>query len=58
VFFYFPDNYMWSPGVNRCLAAGGHFGEIHGALKDLQAAAKIQPQGDAEAGMPAGRHDR
>jgi alpha-beta hydrolase superfamily lysophospholipase len=49
MFFYFPDNYMWSLGVNRCLAAGGHFGEIHWALQDLQPAAKIAPQGDAEA---------
>ncbi|MBR1222175.1 alpha/beta fold hydrolase [Bradyrhizobium sp. U87765 SZCCT0131] len=49
MFFYFPGNYMWSLAVNRCLAAGGHFGEIHWALKDLQEAAKAPPQGDGEA---------
>jgi hypothetical protein len=40
---------MWSLAVNRCLASGGHFGEIHWALKDLQEAAKVAPQGDQEA---------
>ncbi|WJR79818.1 alpha/beta hydrolase [Bradyrhizobium sp. NP1] len=49
MFFYFPGNYMWSLGVNRCLAAGGHFGEINWALQGLQAAAKAPPQGDSEA---------
>ncbi|MDH7799058.1 MULTISPECIES: alpha/beta fold hydrolase [unclassified Beijerinckia] len=49
MFFYFPGNYMWSLGVNRCLASGGHFGEIHWALQDLQDAAKQAPQGDSEA---------
>jgi alpha-beta hydrolase superfamily lysophospholipase len=48
MFFYFPGNYMWSLAVNRCLASGGHFGEIHWALKDLQEAAKAPPQGDPE----------
>ena len=44
--FYFPDNYMWSAGVNRCLCAGGHFGEIHWAFKHLQPAAKVALRGD------------
>jgi hypothetical protein len=47
--FYFPDNYMWSAGVNRCLSAGGHFGEIRWALKHLQPAAKAASQGDTAA---------
>jgi hypothetical protein len=48
MFQYFPGNYMWSLAVNRCLAGGGLFGEIHWALKDLAEAAKIPPQGDTE----------
>jgi alpha-beta hydrolase superfamily lysophospholipase len=49
MFQYFPGNYMWSLAVMRCLASGGHFGEINWALQDLQAAAKVEPQGDNEA---------
>ncbi|NPT59772.1 alpha/beta hydrolase family protein [Paraburkholderia elongata] len=49
MFQYFPGNYMWSLSVMRCLASGGHFGEIHWALQDLQDAAKLAPQGDTEA---------
>jgi alpha-beta hydrolase superfamily lysophospholipase len=49
MFKYFPDNYMWSLSVMRCLASGGHFGEIHWALQDLQDAANVAPQGDSEA---------
>ncbi|QBR02634.1 alpha/beta hydrolase family protein [Paraburkholderia pallida] len=49
MFQYFPGNYMWSLAVMRCLASGGHFGEIHWALQDLQAAARVEPQGDNEA---------
>jgi dienelactone hydrolase len=48
MFSYFPGNYMWSLGVNRCLAAGGHFGEINWALQELQRASKKAPQGDPE----------
>ncbi|QBR01629.1 alpha/beta hydrolase family protein [Paraburkholderia pallida] len=49
MFEYFPGNYMWSLAVNRCLASGGMFGEIHWACKDLQEAAKTGPWGDAQA---------
>ena len=49
MFKYFPENYMWSLSVMRCLASGGHFGEIHWALQDLQDAANVAPQGDNEA---------
>jgi hypothetical protein len=52
--FYSPDNYMWSAGVNRCLSAGGHFGEIHWALKHLQPAAKVASQGDIAVWHAAG----
>jgi alpha-beta hydrolase superfamily lysophospholipase len=48
MFFYFPNNYMWSLAVNRCLAGGGHFGEIHWALRDLAHASDVSPQGDNE----------
>ena len=37
MFHYFPDNYMWSLAVNRALASGGMFGEIHWACEPLRA---------------------
>src|SRR5579863_1662720 len=49
MFQYFPGNYMWSLSVMRCLASGGHFGEINWALQDIKDAAKVEPQGDIEA---------
>jgi alpha-beta hydrolase superfamily lysophospholipase len=49
VFRYFPNNYMWSLAVLRCLAGGGHFGEISWACEGLSEAAKQQPNGDVEA---------
>ena len=49
MFRYFPTNYMWSLAVLRCLAGGGHFGEIHWACEGLQEAAKQQPNGDVAA---------
>jgi alpha-beta hydrolase superfamily lysophospholipase len=49
MFHYFPGNYMWSLAVNRALASGGLFGEIHWACKQLQEAAAVGGQGDQEA---------
>jgi alpha-beta hydrolase superfamily lysophospholipase len=49
VFRYFPNNYMWSLAVLRCLAGGGLFGEINWACEGLSEAAKQQPNGDIEA---------
>jgi alpha-beta hydrolase superfamily lysophospholipase len=49
VFHYFPGNYMWSLAVNRALASGGQFGEIHWACRQLQEAAATGGQGDQEA---------
>lgn len=46
MFEYFPGNYMWSLAVNRCLASGGIFGEIHWVCKDLLDASKAGPWGD------------
>ena len=37
MFHYFPGNYMWSLAVNRALASGGMFGEIHWACDHLRA---------------------
>jgi alpha-beta hydrolase superfamily lysophospholipase len=49
MYLFFPGNYMWSLAVNRCLASGGHFGEIHWACQDLLEAASKPPSGDLEA---------
>jgi alpha-beta hydrolase superfamily lysophospholipase len=49
VFQYFPGNYMWSLAVNRALASGGVFGEIHWACRQLHEAARAGAQGDQEA---------
>lgn len=49
MFQYFPNNYMWSLAVLRCVAGGGLFGEISWACQGLADAAKVQPNGDVEA---------
>jgi alpha-beta hydrolase superfamily lysophospholipase len=49
LFRFFPDNYMWSLAMLRCLAGGGNFGEIAWACAGLGDAAKVQPTGDVEA---------
>ena len=40
MFQFFPDNYMWSQALNRCLFSGGSFGEISKAAIRLTEAAK------------------
>jgi dipeptidyl aminopeptidase/acylaminoacyl peptidase len=40
MFHFFPENYMWSQALNRCLFSGGAFGEISKAAGLLAEAAK------------------
>ena len=49
MFQYFPENYMWSLAVLRCMAGGGLLGEIDWIASGLAEAAKQQPSGDLEA---------
>ena len=49
MFQMFPGNYMWSLGVMRMMASGAVFGEVAWAVRDLQAAAAVEPTGDVEA---------
>jgi hypothetical protein len=46
MFTYFPNNYMWSAGVNRILYSGGIIGEVDRPCRNLRQAAE---QGDNEA---------
>jgi fermentation-respiration switch protein FrsA (DUF1100 family) len=39
MFTYFPNNYMWSAGVNRIIYSGGTIGEVDRACRDLREAA-------------------
>lgn len=47
MFLYFPENYGWSLTVLRCMASGGHFGEIDWVCQNLREAAAKPPRGDA-----------
>lgn len=40
MFQFFPENYMWSQALNRCLFSGGGFGEISKAAIELSESAK------------------
>lgn len=40
MFQFFPENYMWSQALNRCLFSGGAFGEISKAAGQLADSAK------------------
>jgi len=44
VFYYFPDNYMWSSAFNLALMAGGSLGEMNRWLSPLR---EGEPDGDA-----------
>lgn len=39
MFLFFPENYMWSQALNRCLFSGGAFGEISKAAGRLAGSA-------------------
>jgi dienelactone hydrolase len=41
MFHFFPDNYMWSQALNRCLFSGGAYGEISKAAGLLAESAKV-----------------
>ncbi|HVR32628.1 MAG TPA: alpha/beta hydrolase [Acidimicrobiia bacterium] len=40
MFLFFPENYMWSQALNRCLFSGGAFGEISKAAGALTESAE------------------
>lgn len=40
MFQFFPENFMWSQALNRCLFSGGGFGEISKAASRLSESAK------------------
>jgi dienelactone hydrolase len=40
MFQFFPENFMWSQALNRCLFSGGEFGEISKAASALAESAK------------------
>lgn len=44
MFYYFPDNYMWSSAFNLALMAGGSLGEMNRWLSPLR---EGEPDGDA-----------
>jgi alpha-beta hydrolase superfamily lysophospholipase len=49
MFYYFPENYMWSMAVYRALMGGGHFGEVSLACEKLKEASVRVPGGDKDA---------
>jgi hypothetical protein len=49
MFQMFPGNYMWSLSVMRMMASGAVFGEVAWAVRDIYAAAAVEPTGDVEA---------